>query len=53
MRKTFQYSSFASGIARLSGRPYAFFGAVAFVLGWATTGPLFDYSNTWQLVVND
>ena len=52
MRKTFQYSSFASGIARLSGRPFAFLGAVAFVLGWATTGPLFDYSNTWQLVVN-
>ena len=52
MRKTFQYSSFASGIARLSGRPYAFLGAVALVLGWASTGPLFDYGNTWQLVVN-
>ena len=52
MRKTFQYSTFANGVARLSGRPLAFIAAVALVAGWAATGPLFGFSNTWQLVVN-
>ena len=52
MRKTFQYSRFANGVARLSGRPVAFVVAVGLVVGWAATGPLFGFSNTWQLVVN-
>src|ERR671922_1414333 len=35
-----------------SGSSWAFGLAVGVVLVWAVTGPLFDYSNTWQLVIN-
>ena len=34
------------------GRPAAFLLAVAVVLVWAGTGPVFHYSDTWQLVIN-
>jgi low affinity Fe/Cu permease len=34
------------------GNPWAFFAAVALVVGWAFTGPLFGFSDTWQLVIN-
>jgi low affinity Fe/Cu permease len=34
------------------GSPWAFIGAAAVVLLWALTGPLFHYSDTWQLVIN-
>ena len=35
-----------------AGRPVAFVGSVAVILIWAVTGPLFGYSDTWQLVIN-
>jgi len=50
--KTFQYSRFSNAVARFCGRPVVFALAVAIVVVWAMTGPLFDYSNTWQLVIN-
>ena len=34
------------------GSPWAFVGALTVVVIWATTGPLFHYSDTWQLVIN-
>lgn len=34
------------------GSPYAFMIASAVVLVWAVSGPIFDYSDTWQLVIN-
>jgi len=34
------------------GSPYAFFIAILLVVVWASTGPLFDFSDTWQLVIN-
>ncbi len=34
------------------GRPSAFVLAVVIVILWGVTGPLFDYSDTWQLVIN-
>jgi low affinity Fe/Cu permease len=34
------------------GRPAAFLGALAVVLLWAISGPVFGYSDTWQLVIN-
>lgn len=34
------------------GRPLAFFVAVVVVLVWGVSGPLFQYSDTWQLVIN-
>jgi low affinity Fe/Cu permease len=46
------FSTAAQWISRECGRPWAFLGAVAIVLIWAMTGPLFHYSDTWQLVIN-
>jgi low affinity Fe/Cu permease len=38
--------------AALSGKPVTFLAAVAVVVLWAVTGPIFHYSDTWQLVIN-
>ena len=46
------FSRFATGISRFAGRPATFALALAVILAWAVTGPLFDYSNTWQLFIN-
>jgi low affinity Fe/Cu permease len=46
------FSRFAHETARLAGKPMTFITAVAVVLAWAASGPLFDYSDTWQLVIN-
>ena len=39
-------------MARLSGRPLTFTTALGLVLLWLCTGPLFGFSDTWQLVIN-
>jgi low affinity Fe/Cu permease len=52
MGRTTKFGQFAKTAARLSGRPAAFGCAVAIVLIWAATGPLFGFSDTWQLVIN-
>lgn len=46
------FSRFACWTARMSGKPGTFLLAVASVLAWGVTGPLFGYSDTWQLVIN-
>jgi len=46
------FSRFAKSTARASGRPSAFGLAVVVILVWAITGPLFRFSDTWQLVIN-
>ena len=46
------FARFAKRTARLSGQPLTFCLAAAVILVWAVTGPLFGFSNTWQLVVN-
>jgi low affinity Fe/Cu permease len=38
--------------ARASGKPIAFVLAVGVVIAWALTGPLFGFSDTWQLCIN-
>jgi low affinity Fe/Cu permease len=43
---------FACQSSRLTGKPLAFLAAVMIVVVWALTGPLFGYSDTWQLVIN-
>ena len=45
-------TNFAKAISRASGRPAAFGLAVAVVVLWLVTGPLFGFSDTWQLVIN-
>jgi len=46
------FSTMACSAARYAGHPLAFLTAVLLVLIWALTGPLFAYSDTWQLVIN-
>jgi low affinity Fe/Cu permease len=46
------FTRFAKGTARAAGKPAAFGAAVALVVGWALLGPLFHFSDTWQLVIN-
>ena len=46
------FDSFAACVTRWAGSPYAFCLALASVLAWIVTGPIFKYSDTWQLVIN-
>lgn len=46
------FSHLATWISRQAGRSYSFALALAVVLAWVASGPLFDYSDTWQLVIN-
>jgi low affinity Fe/Cu permease len=46
------FSRFAHETAHLAGKPATFIAAVVVVAIWAATGPLFQYSDTWQLVIN-
>ena len=46
------FSTFANVVADWSGKPVTFVVAFFLVLAWAVTGPIFNYSETWQLVIN-
>jgi low affinity Fe/Cu permease len=46
------FTRFAKRISTITGRPATFMFAVGVILAWAITGPLFRYSDTWQLVIN-
>lgn len=46
------FTAIASRTAAAAGRPPAFVIACALILMWIATGPLFGYSDTWQLVIN-
>src|SRR5215212_9295642 len=46
------FKNFAKWTAHVTGHPFAFVVAVAVIVIWAVTGPLFGFSNTWQLVIN-
>jgi low affinity Fe/Cu permease len=46
------FSKIATDTANGSGRPWAFALAACFVAGWLLTGPVFHFSDTWQLVMN-
>jgi low affinity Fe/Cu permease len=46
------FDSFARKISLLCGKPIVFLTAVVIVLIWACSGPLFGFSDTWQLVIN-
>ena len=48
----FRFSYVARRIAVLTGRPSVFMLAVATVVLWAISGPVFGFSDTWQLVIN-
>ena len=46
------FTWFASRISSLVGQPAAFVIALAVILAWAVSGPVFGFSDTWQLVIN-
>jgi len=46
------FGAFASKTSQLTGKPITFLLATAIVIVWAATGPIFHYSDTWQLVIN-
>jgi low affinity Fe/Cu permease len=52
MNSSTWYSRTAKAASRFSGKPAVFVLAVGLILGWIITGPLFGFSDTWQLVIN-
>ena len=55
MRPTKSHSVFtrcAKATSRATGRPWAFIVACALIVVWLVSGPYFQYSDTWQLVIN-
>ena len=46
------FERLATVASRFAGQPLSFTLAALLVVVWAITGPLFDFSNTWQLVIN-
>lgn len=52
MKNASWYSRFAKAAAHFCGRPRVFALAVGVIALWVVTGPLFGFSDTWQLVIN-
>lgn len=52
MNTTTWYASFAKATAHFCGRPRVFSLAVLIIALWILTGPIFGFSDTWQLVIN-
>lgn len=52
MYRSSAFTRLATATARAMGHPSAFVIAVLIILAWAVTGPLFRFSDTWQLVIN-
>jgi low affinity Fe/Cu permease len=46
------FADFANVIARAAGRPSAFIIAVVVIVLWGASGPIFGFSDTWQLIIN-
>jgi len=51
-KSTSWFTRFAKWTAHAAGRPAAFFIAVSIILVWGISGPVFGFSDTWQLVIN-
>jgi low affinity Fe/Cu permease len=52
MHNSTWYSRFAKRAAHFCGRPRVFVAAVGIIVVWALAGPLYGFSDTWQLVIN-
>ena len=46
------FTRIANTVARAAGRPITFLGCCLIIVLWAMTGPVFHYSDTWQLIIN-
>ena len=51
-KSPFAFTHFAKWTSRAAGQPVAFILALGVLLAWGLTGPLFHFSDTWQLVIN-
>jgi low affinity Fe/Cu permease len=51
-RRRASFSRIASAVSHATGRPLAFIAAASAIALWAVTGPIFGFSDTWQLVIN-
>src|SRR5947208_2573921 len=47
-----KFRHWAHAFAIAAGSPWCFVAAVLLILGWGATGPIFHFSDTWQLVIN-
>jgi low affinity Fe/Cu permease len=52
MSKNSVYARVAKAVSRIAARPGVFLLAVGVIVVWIVTGPLFGFSDTWQLVIN-
>lgn len=52
LRRARRFGKIATAVTKTTGNPITSIVAVFLVLSWALTGPLFGFSNTWQLVIN-
>ncbi len=50
--KNHLFTRFAKWTAHITGKPITFISAVTIIIIWAITGPIFAFSDTWQLVIN-
>ena len=46
------FEKFSAKVTRATGSPFAFILAFLVIIAWGITGPIFNYSDTWQLVIN-
>lgn len=46
------FAKIASSVSRWTGRPLTFLVCCVVIMVWAATGPVFRYSDTWQLIIN-
>ena len=46
------FNDFSAKITKMAGTPIAFIAAFFIIIAWAITGPIFKFSDTWQLVIN-
>ena len=51
-RKTGFFTAFSTTVSNWSGKPVTFVAALALVIAWAASGPVFGYSETWQMLIN-
>ncbi len=52
MGEKISYTGLAKAVSRWTGRPTTFLLSVGVIVAWVVTGPLFGFSDTWQLVIN-
>lgn len=52
MKMQDSFHKFAAKVSDITGSPWAFLCALLFILAWGASGPIFGFSDTWQLVVN-